>query len=112
MFKYLDTFDMIYVEFSTTLSRFLQECEHLYRKELELPDHQYKEFMDNGGKQWEASFQVEFEQKLRGKLRHDWQAYMNLLRYLKKRFHLLRKKLDLNEDFSVRFEALPLRKHI
>ncbi|KKY14571.1 hypothetical protein UCDDS831_g08231 [Diplodia seriata] len=112
MFKYLDTFDMIYVEFSTTLSRFLQECEHLYRKELELPDHRYKEFMKDGGKQWEERSRVDFEQKLRGKLGHDLQAYMDLSRYLEKRLAILKKKLGLSEDFSVRPKGFTLGKHV
>lgn len=102
---------MIYVEFSTTLSRFLQECEHLYRKELELPDHRYKEFMNDGGKKWEPSFRVEFEQKLRGKLGRDLQAYMDLSTHLKKGFSRLEKKLGL-DDSTVSFEALPVRKHV
>lgn len=102
MFKYRDTFDIIYVEFSTNLCRFMQESENLYCKELEMPDHRYKEFITDGGKAWDQDSRTDLERKFRNKLGDDWETYIQLSGCLRKKLNLLRKKLDLNEDFSVR----------
>lgn len=97
MTHYEETFLDIVVDLSTSEALFRQSCEELLGS-LSLPDKQFRDLVDDQ-LGWDNK---DLEDQFRERLGKDYTAYKLKVKVLGKKIRLLKSKLRLEDDYSVR----------
>lgn len=97
MTHYEETFLDIVVDLSTSEALFRQSCEELLGS-LSLPDKQFRDLVDDQ-LGWDNK---DLEDQVRERLGKDYTAYKLKVKVLGKKIRLLKSKLRLEDDYSVR----------